>query len=79
MIKKIDCIYPVEPFTEWTILYWIREDVTPKTVDMIARRFNLPGYKVRRILEKHVKLGRVYKRVESFWNGMFYATRWWYW
>ncbi len=78
-IDRYAGMYPVKASDAWTWRFWIQADLEPKTVKQIAIQFNVSEAKVRRLLEPFVAKGYLYKRSESFWNGMFYATRWWYW
>jgi len=79
-VDKFAGMYPAPLATVWSVKSWIQDfDMEPKTTKQIATFFNLPDYKVRRMLEPLVKKGYLNKRSESFWNGMFYAVRFWYW
>lgn len=71
--------YPVAPFTWVTIVNWIHEDYHARSVGEVALQFNLERNKARRLLDDIVAKGWLYRRRQSFWNGMFWAIRNWYW
>lgn len=72
--------YPVEPYSEWTIIFNVRRDITkPVRVRQIAEQYNVTCSQARRILDRAVKKGYLFRRYDTEWNGMFYIKVGYYW
>jgi len=60
------------------VLRLMRKDCSV-TVEIMSLAIGLDKAKTRRILDKLVKQGKLGKHQVSFWNGMHYAKRNYYW
>jgi len=65
---------------DWVVLYTMFQDVQkPVTVKDVMARYGWKHGRAQQCLERLAQRGYLKKRVESFWNGMYYAQRFWYW
>lgn len=71
--------YPVQWFNDYTIMLWISSNMVPRTVRQVAERYNLTTTQARRLLDKRVKQGQLYRRYMTEWNGMYYIKVGYYW
>lgn len=51
----------------------------PVTVSEVMERYNWTHGRAQRCLDRLVKHGVLKRRVKTFWNGMHYAQRFYYW
>lgn len=64
---------------DWHIRYHLFSDLMPHTAMEASERFGIPYRKAKASLERLKAGGYITRRSETFWNGMFYARRHWYW
>ena len=75
----LECKYPVIPFNKYNVAIWVQNKDVPVTVKQVMDQFNLSHTQAIVMLDGLVKTGLLQKRNKTFWNGMFYCTRNYYW
>jgi len=73
------CKYPVTPFNKFDVCLWVQAQDVPATVAQVMDQFNLSHTQAIVMLDKLVAVKLLQKRQKTFWNGMFYAQRNYYW
>jgi len=65
---------------DWLVRFTLFSDPAKAvTVADVMQRYGWTHGKAQRCLDRLVKHGVCHKRVKAFWNGMYYAKRFYYW
>lgn len=63
----------------WGILSFVNDRLCPVTVQEVRDTFDISKERARRRLEALYSMHYLAKKQISFWNGMYYAERHYYW
>lgn len=65
---------------DWIVRYAMFEDPSKAvTVKEVMDKYGWTHGKSQRCLDRLVKHGYLHRREAAFWNGMYYAKRFYYW